>query len=126
MCCHVLVGTPKEMVSFKIMRMFNIEQVTLSVFDDADTVVTTTLVKDHIIAPLKKCRKLVISSTIQEKDIKLMRPYSVHFDDSQVNVKQCYRKCFTDYAKLLAILTVVKVIQPLKVQGIVFVEVTLV
>lgn len=42
--CHVLVGTPKEMVSFQIMRLFNIEQITMCVIDDADAINTSKIV----------------------------------------------------------------------------------
>lgn len=121
--CHVLVGSPKEMVSFKIMRLFNIEQVTLCVFDDADAIVTTKLVKEHIIEPLNNRRKVLISSNIEGTQIDFMMTYFFRSDIISVNVKQCFAICPTNYEKLLAILTANEVIERLNVQGIVFFEV---
>lgn len=61
--CHVLVGTPKEMVSFQIMRLFNIEQITMCVIDDADAINTSKIVQENIVLKLKACRKILVSAT---------------------------------------------------------------
>ncbi|XP_055309062.1 DEAD-box helicase Dbp80-like [Sitodiplosis mosellana] len=119
--CHVLVGTPKEMVSFKIMRHFNIEQISLCVFDDADTIVTTKLIKDHIIANLTQSRKVLMSSKIQF-NINFAKPYAIKLDTTNVNVKQCYTFCEDDGEKIIAVLAVNEILTTLKIQGIIFFE----
>lgn len=102
MDCHVVVGTPKELVSFKIMRIFNIEKITLCVFDDADTIITTKFVKDHVVK--NSCRKILVSSNINKLDIGFMVPYDVHNDPTPMNVIQSYASCPSNCDKLQAIL----------------------
>lgn len=121
--CHVLVGSPKEMVSFKLMRLFNIEQVTLCVVDDADAVVTTNLIIDNIIKPLKMCRKVLISSTMGQTKVNFMVPYIAHSNNARAKIFQGSAICKTNHEKLVAILTAYKAIAERNLQGIVFFEV---
>lgn len=96
MKCHILVGSPKEIVSFTIMRIFNIEKISMCVIDDADVVYTTNLMKDQVIKRLKtSCRKLMI--TFSSGYHQLVRaPYALFDDkdfDIQVNIDHYYSKC---------------------------------
>lgn len=60
---QILIGTPKEIVSFCIMRVINIEDIKLCIFDDADVIVTTQLIKIHVVSRLQRCRKIFLSSS---------------------------------------------------------------
>lgn len=120
--CHVVVGTLKEVVSCKIMRNYNIEKVTLCVFDDADAIVTINLIKMHIIGNLTQCRKILMSSRIRT-NIDFMKPYTIQVDASPIKVKQCFANCNDDYEKLLAVLAVHEFLTSLNAQGIIFFEV---
>lgn len=92
--CHILVGSPKEMVSLKIMRHFNIEQISLCVIDDGDVVCTTNLIKEHIIKNLENCRLVLISSNVPAGI--LTPPYAMLNGRNcllDMDVQQCYMKC---------------------------------
>lgn len=62
--CRILIGAPKEIVAFRIMRLFDYENITFCVFNDAESIITSQLVKQHIIQPLsdKKCRFVAVTS----------------------------------------------------------------
>lgn len=57
---HVIIGTPKEVVSFGLLGVFSLTNLKIIVFDDADTVASTQLVKKIMVA---NCQKVFISST---------------------------------------------------------------
>lgn len=123
--CHVLVGTPKEIVSFKVLRLFDIENVTMCVFDDADTIVTTQLVKDNIVDAVKNsCRNFVIQSGKISMKLDFIAPYEIHANVCQQNVEQFFADCPTNVEKLkFALLMSLELVQ-LKLQGFIFVEVS--
>lgn len=124
--CHVLVGSPKEIISLKILRLFNVEQLSMCGFDDGDLIITTKLIKENIIANLKNtCRKILISSTVQNFDFRFLVPYSVHRDSSPMNVVERFAHCGTDYDKLVAILNIYDVMKRFNSQAIIFCEVIL-
>lgn len=60
--CHILIGTPKEIAAFVSVRVFNIEDVSMFIADDADVVVTTKLIQDQVMNRLKRCRKILLSA----------------------------------------------------------------
>lgn len=123
--CHVLVGTPKEMVSFKVMRLFSIENVTLCVFDDADTVITTTLVKDHVVNSVKdSCRILLIHSGKSSLQLDFIAPYEIHVNVDELNVEQFFVDCPSNVEKLKMALLLSHELIRLKLQGFIFVEVS--
>lgn len=118
--CHLLVGSPKEIVAFKKMQLFNAEKISLCIFDGADAVVTTKLVNDNIINCVAKSRKILISSTIDKTNVDFLKPYIVHSDDLPINLNHAYVFRQTNQEKLIALLTVNIVITRLNIQGIVF------
>lgn len=124
---QVLVGTPKEMVSFKIMRLFNIEKVTLCVIDDADTIITSRLVKDQIVRALdKSCRILIVQSGLSTTYLNFIAPYDIHVDTCPLNVEQFLVDCPSNVEKMKFALLVSKELARLNMQGFIFVEVSLI
>lgn len=123
MKCHIVVGSPKEVVSLKIMRIFNIEDVSLCVIDDADVVCTTSLIKDHITNSVNNCRKILIASGGSYSDV-LARPYGVSNDreylrDVNMNVEQYCIKCPVA-TRFLVVETIHAMLVGKKAQGIIF------
>lgn len=60
---HILVGTPKEISAYTMMRQFDIEKVKLCIFDDADEIMTTNIVKTNILNRLRNCKMVFLSAT---------------------------------------------------------------
>lgn len=63
---QILVGTPKEMVSLRILGLFDADKVALGIFDDADVVVTSDIVQRHLVQPLKHAQVILTSATISK------------------------------------------------------------
>lgn len=62
--CHVIVGTPKEMASLRILGYFDLKRIIVAIFDDADVITTTALLKQHILRQLPaNCQKIHVSAT---------------------------------------------------------------
>lgn len=123
--CQVLVGTPKEVVSFKILRLFDIENVTMCILDDADTIVTTQLVKEQIVNAVKEsCGFLLLQSGHTSTKLDFFAPYDSSINICQQNVEQFFVDCPSNVEKLkVALLMSMELIQ-LKLQGLIFVEVS--
>lgn len=122
----MLVGPPKEIVSLNRLRLFNVEQLTMCGFDDGGAIITTQLIRSNIIEHLKDhCRKILISSAVQNMDFRFLVPYTVHRDQSPLNVVQRFANCSTNYEKLVAILNVYDVMKRFNAQAIIFCEVIL-
>lgn len=65
--CHIIIGTPKEIVSLRLLGVFVTNSLKLVVFDDADSVAFSNLVKEQLIAKLPtKCQKLFMSSHVNK------------------------------------------------------------
>lgn len=121
----MLVGTPKEMISFKMMRLFNIENATLCVFDDADTVVTTQLVKDHIVDAVNdSCRILLIHSGNASLKFDVIAPYDLHVNVCEQNIEQYFVDCPSNVEKLKLALLLSHELIRWNFQALIFVEVS--
>lgn len=59
---HIVAGTPKEVASFSLMRIIDIEKLSLCIIDDADETYTTDVVKSCIANRLR-CRTVMMSAT---------------------------------------------------------------
>lgn len=60
---HILIGTPKELASFRMLNVFNMKKLSIIVFDDADRVVPSTYTKGHLMNAIdSKCQTLIMSS----------------------------------------------------------------
>lgn len=51
---HIIFGTPKEMVAYRKMNVFDLNKLHSAVFDDADLVASSNAVKLNIINPTQK------------------------------------------------------------------------
>lgn len=94
---HVIIGTPKEVVSFGLLGVFSLTNLKIIVFDDADTVASTQLVKKIMVA---KCQKVFISST----HVRLNNVVTMKFVPNNrllpENIDQFYAKCTTMTEKI--------------------------
>lgn len=60
---HIIFGTPKEMVAFRQMNVFDLNKIRCAIFDDADLVMGHTPVKVNIINPMPAiCQQIYVSS----------------------------------------------------------------
>lgn len=112
------------MVSFKIMRLFNVEKITLCVVDDADTIVTSQLVKDQIMMALTKSRILIVQSAEKGLQLNFMAPYVQMKNDHPLNVEQFFADCKSNVEKLKFAILFCKELIRNGQQGIIFVEVS--
>lgn len=107
------------------MRLFNIEKITLCVIDDADTIVTTQLVKGHIIHALEKpCRILVVQSGKNSTHLDFLAPYDIYANFPQLNVEQFFADCPSNVEKMKFALLLSQELVRMKIQGFIFVEVS--
>lgn len=54
-----MIGTPREIVSFKLLGLWKANQLKIVIFDDADMTATTELIKSQIIGILPTtCQQL--------------------------------------------------------------------
>lgn len=61
--CHIIVGTTKEMVAFRLLNVYDLNNLAVAIIDDSDLVVTLPLLKTNIIDPLpKSCQKIYVLS----------------------------------------------------------------
>lgn len=121
--CHVLVGTPKEMVSFQIMRLFNIEQITMCVIDDADAINTSKIVQENIVLKLKACRKILVSATSLRSAMVGIHNCEIISGTEPKNMVQFFMKCPYPAMKLEAIQIVYKALVECGGKAIVFLNV---
>lgn len=62
--CHVLIGTPNEVASFRMLNVFNMKKLSIIILDDADSVISSTYTKNHLINAIDpKCQTLIMSSS---------------------------------------------------------------
>ena len=122
---QILIGTPKETVSFCIMRLIDIENIELCIFDDADIVTTTRLVKDNIINRLQVCRKIFLSSI----GLNTIKDYSEKFvsinNEITMNAMQFFIKMIDITEKLNVIIEIYKLLKKFGGRCIVFCNVSI-
>lgn len=123
--CHILVGTPKDLVSRKINRTFSIEKITMIVMDDADIVNTTQLVKQNVTKLVPNARKILLSAVSLDSAMHYIANCNtmVSHRDS-MNVSQFSIKCPTIAEKFDAIVNIFQILRMTNdAQAIVFVNV---
>lgn len=113
---HILVGTPKETVGYSML--FDLAKLSLCIFDDADEVCTTDIVKKHITQRLGVCRKVLLSAT--SLSTIMDGSYSVTCRKFPVNLRTLFVKVADNTAKLEAILRVYETVQNSKFKAMVF------
>lgn len=95
---HVIVGTPKEIVTYRILGLFDVKKIQMAVFDDGDVVATSHLVIDHVVRHLQpSCQKILFSATLNNASVKhFERPVVMRLlreNELQENVHQTYAVC---------------------------------
>lgn len=119
----MLIGSPKEMASFKLMRIFDIEKISICVFDDADIVNTTALIKEQITRQLK-CQKILVSSTSIAGATKYVGNLTMLLYEQNVKVEQYFLNCGDPSVKFKAILNIFHCLIEKNLQAIIFVQVS--
>lgn len=71
LCEQILIGTPKEMASLRILGGFDTDQIVLGIFDDADIEMTSDIVQTYLVKPLAAAQIVLTSATINKN-------YGVH------------------------------------------------
>ncbi|XP_055326602.1 uncharacterized protein LOC129580317 [Sitodiplosis mosellana] len=117
---HIIVGTPKEIVSFSIMRNFNIEDIECIIIDDVDIVNTSDLFRSHVMGKLdRSALKMFIASQIHTaapygNDMEIVPEYGTR------NITETFLNCADIVQKIKAIVTAYTVLVKYKSQGIIF------
>lgn len=116
---QILIGTPKEVAAFSLMRLFDIEKISLCVVDDADEVYTSDVVKNHIVNRLRSCQKVMISAT-KLNSILSNDHYTTMSRMIPLNCMHFYIKVDSVVNKLQAIVKVYNVVKNTGAKAIVF------
>lgn len=100
---QVIIGTPKELVSLRILGGFDIGLIKVAIFDEADSVVTTDMVQRHLLKPLASAAsQVVLSSTTISSNCKVENsiPLRLMSDDETIpSLSEFFIKCVDDHHK---------------------------
>lgn len=121
--CHILIGTPKEVAAFASVRVFNVENVSLLIADDADGVITTKLIQGQIMNRLKKCRKILLSAVSLKSHVD--GDYKLITVKRSSNISQHFMKMNDITEKFGVIMQVYNLLKTFGGQCIVFCNVSL-
>lgn len=67
---HIVVGTPKELPSCRILGFFDLKNIDLAIIDDADMIATSHNFLDHVLNQLTvKCQKIASSLVYTENSL---------------------------------------------------------
>lgn len=122
--CQILIGTPKEVASLGIIRVFNIEDISLCVFDDADVVATTNFIKTNVIDRLKRCRMLFLSSVCLNSVKNNLKKSQLIIKKTTMNAVQYFMKISDISEKIAAIVKIYNLLTTPQRQCIVFFNVS--
>lgn len=103
MTSHVIIGTSKEIVQVKIERRFDLNNISLGVFDDIDIVTTTTLMKNNILEPFLG-RKVFSTIKSAMKHIPPGNNQDIIINDDQMVITEAFIKCHHG-EKIFALIT---------------------
>lgn len=108
---HVIIGTPKEIATYRILGLFDVKKIQMAVFDDGDIVATSHLVIDHVVRHLPpNCQKILFSATLNNASLKHFEDASVlrllRENELQENVHQTYCVC-TNLAEKLNVINAI-------------------
>lgn len=123
--CHIIVGAPADIIGFKTMRLFNIEDISLCVLDDADKIYTTEIFQKQILKPLvsRQSSRIVMLAS-QEFRPPLVRNYQRIENLDNPNVKQYFLQIHDIADKLQAVILIYKMLKGKNSKGIVFCQVS--
>lgn len=123
---QIIVGTPKEIVSFSIMRQFNIEDIEYIIVDDVDLVNTSDLFRFHVMEKLASSSvKMFIASQLRTSTTYSSR-MEVISEPGNRNITETYLKCASITQKIRAIVSAYTVLKKYNAQGIVYFRVNII
>lgn len=122
--CHILIGTPKEVVALSIVRAFCIETISMCILDDADVINTTNLVQSNILLKLTNCQKVLVSSTSLHGAMTGVDNCEFIKDNQPKNTMQFVVKCQDVPDKINAIIAIYKALKACNGKGFVFMNVS--
>lgn len=100
---HVIIGTPKALAAFRMLNVFDMKKLAIIIFDDADRVLPSIYVKDHLMNAIpKQCQTLFMaSSKISTLGISDMKHMELFVDDKPFlpNIQHFFINCVDDDAK---------------------------
>lgn len=109
--CQVIVGTPKEIVAYRILGTIKLENVSLVIFDDTDIVTTTHLIVDHLLMQLPtNCQKMFVTTTLNTACIQKLSTTATKFVTKNEILPSPHHyavKCINKQAKLIYILDLI-------------------
>lgn len=94
---HIIICTPKEIVSFSLLGIFKLQLLKMIVFDDADYVVSTKLVQTLLVA---NCQKVFISTSHFKIGHEMFLMKLLVDSQSFFNIQHFYMKRANDEAKM--------------------------
>lgn len=118
---HVIVGTPKEIVAYRLMRLFDIEKIVLCILDDADAINTTKLIQQHILHQLQG--QLIMLSSYRFKLGPVTNCHRMEYL-APLNCIQYYLNVNDVCEKVEAIVEVYNVLVRTNTKGIIFCKVS--
>ena len=98
---HIVIGTPKELVSMRILGGFQMDKIKFAAFDDADVIVTSDMVQRHLINPLAHAQ-IVLSSTTICSNYGIENPITARLqpnDEILNNLSFNFVRCDDEYKK---------------------------
>lgn len=122
--CHILVGAPADIIGFKMMRLFNIKDISLCVMDDADNIFATELFQNQIMKPLilhTSSRFVMLAAHPFRPPLVQRWKYVANLDVP--NIKQYFLRVNNIADKLEAIIFIYKILKRTNTKGIVFCQV---
>lgn len=61
---QIIIGTPKELASYRILGAFDVSKIRLAIFDEYDIVVTTDLVDRHLVKAFSEAQIVCLSANV--------------------------------------------------------------
>lgn len=119
------------MAAYRILELFDVNNLAVVIFDDADIVVTSYLVNDHLLKQLPdQCQVIMTSSTFTERSLQHLKNdtfVSVGNSLTEIpeHVQQFAFHCENEAAKLQTLHQICKVVREENSLAVVFCNVSL-
>lgn len=105
---QIVVGTPKEIATARILGLFDMNKMEMVAIDDGDIITTAKLFIENILQPSQTfCQIFMVSSMFNANSMKHIElPAVIQFGsggDIPVNIKEFFVKCETKEEKYSAV-----------------------
>lgn len=117
---QLVIGTPKEVASFVIMRQFHIESISLLMLDDAEVINTSELVKKNVTDKLDSNSVKIFTSLHVSGLAMRGHQFKILEERSVPKITKVYMMCNDIVNKIHAIVGVYKLLQTSNAQCIIF------